>query len=45
MVTDTPFNLSKKVFSDTELRILEKGIDFALIQSKINEPELRWNFK
>ena len=39
------FNLGKKVLSDTEIRILEKGLDFAPIQNKINEPELRRNFK
>ena len=26
--------------TDTEIRILEKGLDFAPIQNKINEPEL-----
>ena len=38
-------NLSNKLLSDTEIRILEKGLDFAPIQNKINEPELRRDFK
>ena len=39
------FNLSNKVLSDTEIRVLEKGLDFAPIQNKLNEPELRKDFK
>ena len=31
--------------TDTEIRILEKGLDFAPIQNKINEPELRTDFE
>ena len=42
---DTVFNLGRKVLSDTEIRILEKGLDFAPIQNKINEPELRSDFE
>ena len=34
-----------KVLTDTEIRILEKGLDFAPIQNKINEPELRSEFE
>ena len=44
-VSDTVFNLSNKVLSDTEIRVLEKGLDFAPIQNKLNEPELRRDFK
>ena len=44
-VSDTVFNLSNKVLSDTKIRILEKGFDFAPIQNKINEPKLRRDFK
>ena len=44
-VSDTVFNISNKILSDTEIRILEKGLDFASIQNKINEPELRRDFK
>ena len=39
------FNLSRKVFSDVEIKVLEKGLDFAPIQNKINEPELRKDFE
>ena len=39
------FNLNNKVLSDTEIRVLEKGLDFAPIQNKLNEPELRRDFK
>ena len=40
---DTVFNLSKKNLSDAEIKVLEKGLDYAPIQNKINEPELRRN--
>ena len=30
---------------DTEINILEKGLDFAAIQNKINQPEFRKNFE
>ena len=43
--SDTIFNLSHKVLSDAEIKILEKGLDFAPIQRKINEPELREDFE
>ena len=43
--SDTVFNLSRKVLTDTEIRILEKGLDSAPIQNKINEPELRTDFE
>ena len=39
------FNLSRKVLTETEIEILEKGLDFAPIQRKINEPELRSDFE
>ena len=41
----TVFNLSKKVLSDVEIKVLEKGWDYAPIQNKINEPELRRDFE
>ena len=44
-VSDTVFNVSNKVPSDTEIRILQKGFDFAPIQNKVNKPELRKDFK
>ena len=39
--TDTIFILSHRVLSDAEIKILEKGLDIAPIQRKINELELR----
>ena len=39
------FNLSKKVLSDMEIKILEKGLDYSPIQDKINEPELTRDFE
>ena len=38
---DTVFNLSRWVLSEGEIKVLEKELDFALIQNKVNEPELR----
>ena len=43
--SDTVFNLSKKVLSDAEIKVLEKRLDYAPIQNKINEPELRRDFE
>ena len=43
--SDTVFNLSSKVLKDTEINILEKGSDFAPIQNKINQRELRKDFE
>ena len=39
------FNLSHRVLSDAEIKILEKNLGFALILMKINEPELRKYFE
>ena len=39
------FNLSKKVLTETEISVLEKGLDFAPIQKSLNEPELRKDFE
>ena len=39
------FNLSRKVLSEAEIKTLEKGLNFAPIQNKINEPEQRKDFK
>ena len=44
-VSDNVFNLSNKILIDTEIRVLEKGLYFAPIQNKFNEPELRRDFK
>ena len=38
------FNLSKKVLTETEIRVLEKGLGFAPTPTKINETELRADF-
>ena len=43
--SDIIFNLSHMVLSDAEINVLEKGLDFAPIQRKINEPELREYFE
>ena len=43
--SDTVFNLSKKFLSETEKKVLEKGLDFVPIQNKVNEPELRKDFE
>ena len=42
--SDTVFNLSHRVLTETEIKVLEKGLDYAPIQKKINEPELRKDF-
>ena len=39
--SETIFNLSNRVLTDTEIRVLEKGLDFAPFQKKLNESELR----
>ena len=43
--SNTVFNLSGRVLKDIEIKVIEKGLDFAPIQNKINEPELRSDFK
>ena len=43
--SDTIFNLSRKVLTDSKIKVLEKGLDYVPIQSKINEPELRNDFE
>ena len=43
--SDTAFNLSWKVLTSSEIRILEKGFDLAPIQNKLNESELRTDFE
>ena len=39
--SETIFNLSQKVLTNSEIKVLEEGLDYATIQSKIKEPELR----
>ena len=43
--SETVFNLSRNIFNDTEIKILEKGLDFVCPSRKINEHELRRNFE
>ena len=43
--SETVFNLSKKVLTEAEIKVLEKGLDYAPIQNKVNEPELRSDFE
>ena len=43
--SDTVFNLTEKILTDIEIKVLEKGLDYAPIQNKINEPELRKDFE
>ena len=42
---DTVFNLSNKVLTDDEIKVVQKSLDFAPIQRKVNERELRQNFE
>ena len=44
-MSDTVFNLNRIVLTDTEIKDLEKGLDFAPIQRKLNENELRRDLK
>ena len=43
--SDTVFNLSEKVLTDIEIKVLEKALDYAHIQNNINEPQLRRDFE
>ena len=43
--SETVFNLSKKVLTEAEVKVFEKGLDYAPIQNKVNEPELRSDFE
>ena len=43
--SDTVFNLSNKVLTEDDIKVLEKGLDFAPIHRKLNEPELREDFQ
>ena len=42
--SDTVFNLSHRVLTETEIEVLQKGLEYAPTQKKINEPELRKDF-
>ena len=41
----TIFNLSQRVLSDIEVKVLKKRLDFTPIQKSVNEPELRKDFE
>ena len=43
--SDTIFNLNRKILADSKIKVLEKGLDYVPIQSKINEPKLRNDFE
>ena len=43
--SDAVFNLSDRVLSEGEIKVLEKGLDFVPFQRKLNEPELRRDFQ
>ena len=38
------FSFSNRVLTDAEIKVLEKGLDIAPIQRKINEPEHKQDF-
>ena len=42
--SDSVFNLSRRTLTETEIKILEKGLNFAPIENKINKLELQTNF-
>ena len=42
--SETVFNLSNRALSEAEIKVSEKGLDYAPIQNKINEPELMNDF-
>ena len=42
---ETVFNLSKKALTDVEIKVLQKGFDYAPIQNKVNKSELRSDFE
>ena len=41
----TIFNLRHGVLSDAEIKVLEKGLNFAPVQRKINETDLKEDFE
>ena len=42
--SETIFNLSHRMLTDAEIKVLEKGLDLAPVQRKINESELKQDF-
>ena len=43
--SDAVFNLSRRILTEAEIKVLGKGLNFAPIQNKINKLELRTYFK
>ena len=43
--SDTVYNLSRRVSTEREIKILKKGLDYAPIQNKFNEPEHKQDFE
>ena len=42
--SDTVFNLSRRLLAEMDIKILEKGLEYAPIQNKINKPKLKQDF-
>ena len=42
--SETIFNLSNRMLTDTEISVLEKGLNSTPIEKKLNEPERRSDF-
>ena len=43
--SETMLNLSRKILSDTEIKVLRKDLDLAPVQRKINKLEIRRDFE
>ena len=41
---DTVFNLSHRVLTETEIKVLKQGLEYSPTQKKINKPKLRKYF-
>ena len=44
VISKSVFNFNKNVLTETEIRVLEKGLGFALTPTKKNETDLRADF-
>ena len=42
--SDAVFNINRRVLSEDEIKVLEKGLNFASNQKKVNQPELKKDF-
>ena len=45
MYSKTVSNPSYKIFTETKMKLLEKGLDFASVQRTLNQPEHRQVFE